>query len=781
MNQLLRIFSIVLMVMTSLTVMAQNAEIEVDTAVFMREAKTLDELVVREKKTKYSKKDNPAVILMRRIRAHRDSINPLKEPNYNYNQYDRFTLGLNDYQVPDKGKAGKKLGFLSEYLDTAVATGRPVLNVSVKERASTRLHSSDPNRDKRVVSGYRSTGIDKAFDQEAIRKMLEDVLREIDIYQDDVTVMQNRFVSPLSRIGTDYYMYFLTDTVNIDGHDCIRLTFRPHLRESFGFQGILYVDKDDPNCFIRKVDMRVPRVINLNYVDNLIITQKFERDSLGNSRKVLDDMSLELQLIPGTQAFYARRVSSYDDFSYQRREDLEEFYDKLGSEFELDNSKVRDDIFWSEVRNVPLSRAESSLGSLHDRLKEIPLYYWAEKTLVVLVGGYWGWKPDAPVLIGPVNTFISGNTVEGVRLRIGGMTTAYLNPHWFLRGYGAYGTRDRKWKYSAELEYSFLPKKQHSREFPVHSIRGTYQYDIDMIGQHYLFTNPDNVFLTLKRLPSDLVTYRRLAKLEYTLELANNFSVNVWGQYQRQKATRWLPFVDGRGTNFEHYNQSYLGVTLRYAPGEKFVQQKTVRLPVNMDAPIFQLTHEYGKQGWLGSAFTVNRTEVSVQKRFWLSAFGYTDIIVRGGWIWSKVQYPALMWPNANLSYTIQPESYSLMSPMEFANDKYASLDLTYWGNGILFNRIPYVKKLKLREVITFKGLLGGLSDRNNPEYNENLYRFPELAHPTVMSSTPYMELGVGIDNILTILRLDYVWRLTYRNTPGVDESGLRLSLHFSF
>ena len=154
---------------------------------------------------------------------------------------------------------------------------------------------------------------------------------------------------------------------------------------------------------------------------------------------------------------------------------------------------------------------------------------------------------------------------------------------------------------------------------------------------------------------------------------------------------------------------------------------------------------------------------------------------MKAGMVWSSVYYPALMWPNANLSYTIQPESYSLMDAMEFANDKYLSLDMTYYGNGVLFNHIPLINKLKLREVVTFKGLMGGLSDRNNPARNSSLLQFPAEARASVMGKTPYMEIGCGIDNILTFLRVDYVWRLTYRDTPGVDKSGLRISLHFSF
>lgn len=784
---------------------------DVDTLIFTREAKTLEEVVVKEKKEKYSKRNNPAVELMERVRTHRDEHNPLRQDYFSYDAYDKITIGLNDFDKDGKSSIGKgRLEFMTEYVDTATATGKPVLNVSVKERFATQLHSSQDG-DKRLIRGWRSSGLDEAFDQQNIRGMLEDALREVDVFQNDIILMQNRFVSPLSKIGADYYMYFLTDTTMVDCVECIRLTFRPHNRESFGFQGNLFIEKDDPTGFVRRVDMRVPRSINLNYVDNLILSQTYARDSLGNRNKVRDDLSMEIQLIPGTQPFYARRVTAYDNFSYARREEFNEYYSRVGSEFEIEDPASLDDRYWQGVRLIPLSQAEQRMGGMMGRLRQIPFFYWAEKVLVVLVGGYWGWKPDSPVLLGPANTLVSANSVEGARFRVGGITTAHLNPHWFGRGYVAYGTKDRKWKYSAELEYSILRKKQHSREFPVHSFRATHTYDLDMIGQHYLFTNADNIFLSLKRMASDLVTYRRLSKIEYTLELRNNFSVNAFFSHERQEATPWLRFADGYGYDYSHYNQSTFGVTLRYAPGEKFVQQKSTRLPINMDAPIFQLTHEYGPKGMAGSAFTLNRTEVSVQKRFWFSTFGYTDVILKGGWIWSQVQYPALMWPNANLSYTIQPESYSLMNPMEFANDKYASLDLTYWGNGILFNRIPGFKKLKLREVLTFKGLMGGLSDRNNPALNNNLYRFPAIMTetegtntttrannasdllsdgeavsqqyltPRVMTRTPYMELGVGIDNILTILRVDYVWRLSYKDTPGADRHGLRISLHFSF
>jgi hypothetical protein len=193
------------------------------------------------------------------------------------------------------------------------------------------------------------------------------------------------------------------------------------------------------------------------------------------------------------------------------------------------------------------------------------------------------------------------------------------------------------------------------------------------------------------------------------------------------------------------------------------------------------LSHLYCPKGFLGNQFEVNRTELSISKRFWFSAFGYLDAIVKGGHVWSKSPYPNLLIPNANLSYTIQPETFDLMNPMEFINDSYVSWDVTYWANGAIFNYIPLLKKLKLREAFSFRGVWGHLSDKNNPQYNSDLFKFPTISNVQTMGGTPYMEAAVGIDNLFKILRVDYVWRLTYRNAPDIDKGGIRIQLHFTF
>jgi hypothetical protein len=748
----------------------------------------LEEVTVKRKKEHYSKRNNPAVDFMQRIRDADSITDPRRQPYYNFTRYERITLGLNKVELEDsttsEGKKHKpgKFDFIREHVDTSAVTGEVILPLMVKEKVSEVLYRRDPKSEKTYILGVRSEGVDEIADAQSMQTLMEDVFREVDLYKDDVNILQNRFVSPLSKIAPDFYKFYLTDTIATpEGERMIELSFAPRNPAAFGFTGRLYVAEGDTTMFVRRVRMNVPPSINLNFVEHLQIIQEFERAANGARLKTLDDFNVELSVIRGTQGLYIHRSTAYKDQNFDPSP-RSELFDRLGATFSDPLVYARNDDFWTEERLVAPSKNENRISQLMTRLRGVKAYYYTEKFLKIMFTGYIRTGKDSKFDIGPVNTFISGNSVEGVRLRFGGTTTAALSPHWFAKGYAAYGFTDKKWKYGGELEYSFNKKQNHQQEFPIHSIALSETYDVDQVGQHYLFTNPDNVFLALKRMENKLLTYRRQTRLDYTLELANHFSVKATANLERQEATEWVPFVNALGEVTPHYNETYFTLELRYAPGEKFYQTKTQRIPVNLDAPVILLTHTFAPKSMFGAPFTVNKTELSFSKRFWFSAFGFTDIIVKGGHVWSQSPYLSLLIPNANLSYTIQPESFALMSPMEFINDSYVSWDVTYWANGAILNYIPGLKKLKLREAITFRGWLGSLSDKNNPLKNDNLYLFPTETAYRSMNGKPYMELSAGVDNLFKCLRVDYTWRLTYRDgQPASSRSGVRIALHVTF
>lgn len=747
----------------------------------VQESIELKEVTVKRTKEKYSKKDNPAVALARRLMSLKHQGNPTDQPYYSHERYVRMMYGFNDFdKVKDKNLLFRKFGFLADYADTSTVTGKRVLPVAIKEQFSQEYFRKEPKTHKELILGQKNVGLDEQLDtQSEVKKLMDDWFQEVDIFRNDVAFLTNRFVSPLSSIGTDFYKYYLTDTLVVDGDSCVELSFAPFVSETFGFLGRIYVVENDSTLFIKKVKLNVPNRINLNFVDRVYIEQDFARAANGTRLKVRDDMEIEFSLL-NAPGLFARRESAYKSFSFETPQDMAVF-DLKGESTLAANADHMPSEFWADNRPSIMKTDENSVRQMLARLRQSKVFYWSEKAIVALIKGYVGTSPKSKWDFGPLNTTLSGNTLEGLRLRLGGMSTVNLSRHWFTQGYVAYGTKDKKWKYRAQLEYSFNEKKELDQEFPIHSIKLRHEYDVDKLGQHYLYTNSDNMFLAIKRQKDNKMIYKRSTLLEWKLELLNHFSVSVGFEHMVRESSRYLSFMLPDSTSLRRYSQAGFTVTLRYAPGEKFYQLRSFRIPISMDAPILTLSHTYMPKGFLGSRYEINKTEIGLQKRFWFSAFGYTDIIIKGGKIWSKVAYPDLLLPNANLSYTIQNESYALMDVMEFANDQYLSWDVTYWANGALLNRIPLIKYLKLREVFTFRGLWGSLSERNDPTKSNDLFLFPADVRCQKMGSKPYMEIGVGLDNILTFLRLDYVWRLTYRNTPGVDRGGLRLALHFTF
>lgn len=741
----------------------------------------LNEVIVK-KTAKYVKKGNPAVAFVEKLRARRKMYDPRDHDYYNYDKYEKVSFGFNNFNpYNSKNLIAKNFEFLKEYVDTSDLTGMVILPLSIQEKVSQEHFRKSPQTHREVVMATNHSGIDDQHDTESIKKFIDDIFREMDIFSNDITFMQNRFVSPLSSIGTDFYKYYL-DTVVVDGVRYFELSFTPFTTETFGFLGRLYVPANDTTLFISKITMNVPRNINLNYVRQVYLEQDYIKAPDGSRLKVRDDLMVELQIAPKTPEFYGRRQTFYDGHTFRQPRDLSIF--NQPSEVIKNKIKKRDENYWVAHRPVVAAKNENTVKDMLARLRKSKLFYWCEKVVVTLVSGYISTNGNPRLSkfdIGPVNAIISGNSLEGLRLRVGGMTTANLHPRLFSKFYVAYGYRDERFKYMGQLEYSFVDKKYHSNEFPVNSLSIMHRFDVDKLGQHYLYTNPDNVLLALRRQKDNKMIYLRETMLEYKFETQVGFSLTASVQHQRHEASIFLPFVDGNGKTYGHYNTAGFNVTLRYAPGEKFYQTRSFRIPINQDAPVFTLSHTFMPRGFLGSDYTINKTEAGIQKRFWFSAFGYTDIILRAGKIWSKVPYPELMIPNANLSYTIQPESFALMNAMEFVNDQYLSWDVTYWINGAILNRIPLIKKLKLREVVSFRGLWGSLTDKNDPSQHPELFQFPAIADCYKMGKRPYMEIGVGLDNILTFLRVDYVWRINYRHNPGINRGGLRIQLHFTF
>ena len=749
---------------------------------------TLNEVVVKPKKEKYSKKENPAVKFVKQVIASRESNDPRNHDYFQYDQYEKMVFAMNDYHPKPKknGKPGK-FDFLIDFVDT-LDVGTTILPVSEKEKVESVYYRKEPKSEKRIVKGNKSSGVDEIFSRDGIQQFLNEVFREVDIFKNDIPLFLQRFVSPLSTIGPNYYKYYLLDTLNVNGQKCVDLGFVPFNSETFGFTGHLFVTLDS-TFFVQKAILNVPKDINLNFVSGMTIEQTFERTPDSTRIITKDDINVNFKLSEKSKGMYARRLNIYSNHSFDEP-DAERalVFKESAPVITLKDAYQQSEDFWTSNRpEEAIKKNPNSVEKLMAKFRSVPIFYITEKVVSVLVSGYSPTNKDplkSKFEFGPMNTAISGNAIEGARFRVGGTTTTAFSRNLFFDGYMAYGTKDEKLKYDALVEYSFNDRKEYRKEFPLNSIRLEYMYDINQLGQQYMYASKDNMFLAWKRQKDTRATYLRQAELTYYHEHYNGLAYGAVIRNRREYATEYAVFdrigPDGAISPVKSYDMTELELKFRYAKDEKFYQTRNLRYPITFDALIFNFSHVMAKKDLLGSSYDYHRTDIGIQKRFWFSAFGYVDLITKAGKVWNKVPYPLLILPNANLSYTIQPESYTNMNAMEFISDEYASWDLTYYMNGNLLNRLPLVKKLKWREVFCFRGLWGHLTDKNNPmNGGEGLYLFPNGSY--TLGKAPYMEASIGIENIFKFLRLDYVWRLNYRDHPGIQTKGVRFMMRMSF
>ncbi|CDB11055.1 putative uncharacterized protein [Bacteroides sp. CAG:633] len=755
----------------------------------------LSEVVVKPKKEKYSRKNNPAVDFMRKVIANKKALKLEENDYYQYQKYEKMKMSINDV-TPEKMEKGiyKKFSFFKDQVEVSPKTNKMILPISIKETASRTIYRKSPKSEKTIIEGMNSTGIEEFFNTgDMLGTILNDVFSDINIYDDDIRLLQRRFVSPIGRGAITFYKYYLMDTLMVDKQECVHLTFVPQNPQDFGFTGHLYVVKDSTYA-VKRCTMNLPKRTGVNFVDNMDIVQEYEQLPDGNWVLTDDDMTVELVFVKGIQGLEVQRTTKYTDYKFDEIEPR--LFRLKGNVIKEANMLAKSDEYWAKVRQVPLTKKESNMDIFMNRIEQIPGFKYVifgAKALIENFVETGSKEHPSKVDIGPINTMITSNYVNGTRFRLSAMTTGNLHPHWSFSGYGAYGTKDKKWFYSGQAAYSFNKREYVLWEFPKHYLAFKYTYDVMSPMDKYLMTDKDNMFVGWKWTTVDQMSYIRDATLTYELETNSGFSVMAMARHRNDQPAGVLQYWKNNGkvagqwdatnTLVHDMTTTELGVTLRYAPGETFVNTKQRRVPVSLDAPVFTLSHTAGFKGVLGGEYNFNLTELSLRKRIWFGSWGKLDVTARAGAQWNTVPFPLLNLPMANLSYITQNnESFNLIDNMEFLNDRYASLALSYDMNGKLFNRIPLIKRLKWRERFRIRGLWGTLTDKNNPykSNNPDLFLFPMrngLPTSYVMGKTPYVEASVGIYNIFKLIHIEYVRRLTYTNMPGVQKDGIRFMI----
>lgn len=767
----------------------------------------IDEVTVSASRKRYTKKNNPAVDLMLKV-IEKKKMNDLRQKDYfTYSKYEKMVFALNEFtpKVFEEGEM-KRFAFLKDHVERCPETGKLILPLTVDETISEILYRKDPKTEKTIIKAQNSRGVNELVNTgDIMTNVLKDVFTDVDIYENECRLLQYPFKSPIANNATSFYRYYIEDTTYIDTDKVIQLDFMPNNPQDFGFSGSLWVMADS-SYQVRKVELHIPRRSDVNFVENMIITQDFKELPTGERVAVSNDMLVELKLVSFLNKLQVQRVIRNKDYAFE--EITEKVFKHIkGNVYKEPDAEMQDDQYWDEYRDVELTESESQMGTFLTRLQNVKGFKWVIFGFKSLVENFVETGDSNHVNyvdIGPVNTIISQNHYDGLRLRASALTNANLSPHLFASGYVAYGTQTKNVYGKAQLLYAFNKKAYLPREFPMHNLSITYLNDIVSPFDKFMPTDKDNMFTSIKASTVDQYNHTKEVKVAYDKEFESGLKLSAAYTHTKNKPVDALFYqpLDGVGmpTNDPSLWQRSITTSefkagVSFEPGAAYVNTKQRRLKINLDAPVITVSHTIGLDNFLGGQYSYNVTEAGIYKRLWMpNSWGKMDFDLKAGIQWDKVPFPLLIHPAANQSYILEDYTFSLISNLEFLNDRYFTLMYQWDLNGKIFNRIPLLKKLKWREMVGLNLLWGTLTDKNNPaasNYSDSdIFYFPghfksdgtyECNTVVMDKKTPYMELRLGIHNIFKLIHIEYVRRLTYLDDPKINKWGIRGMVRITF
>lgn len=780
----------------------------------------LKEVTVKAKRQRYSRKNNPAVEMMKKVVAAKKQTDLDNRDFYQYNKYQKITLAANDFkpEMLDSPKYKKKQ-WLIDQIEPCPYNNKLILPISVDETVSQKVYRKKPHDEKIIVKGMNTRGINDLIQTgDILNTVLKDVFTDVNIYDDQIRLLQYPFTSPIGKDAIAFYRYYIQDTLMVSGDLCFHLHFMPNNQQDFGFRGDLYILADS-SWQVKRCEMTIPKKSDVNFVENMQIVQEFRQLPDGDWVLSVDDMFTEIKLASFLQKFCVIRNTRLTDYAFD--ELPPQLFKGKKKEVKDVNAMMRSDEFWAQYRQVELTKSESSIGTFIKNLEHIKGFKYLVFGVKAFVENFveTGTKNHpSKVDIGPVNTMITSNFVDGIRTRLSAQTTANLDSNLFFRGYFARGWESKKNYYKADVIWSFNKKEYLPREFPTRTLTFSSTYDVMSPSDKFMRTDKDNVFTAFKWSTVDkMMFYNRQSitfereedwgfrttvsfKTEendgagrlYFIPLSESSDKSLWTNWSYPVSSfhQTLPLADIVGpipdpVASRKIRTTELRAELRFAPGETFINTKQRRLPINLDAPVFTVSHALGMKGVLGGNYSYNYTEASIYKRFWLNSWGKMDWLIKGGIQWEKVPYPLLIMPETNLSFIVQDYTFEAINNMEFPMDRFASAQVNWDLNGKILNRIPLIRKLKWREWVGFRVLWGDLSDKNNPNLEQNagsplLMYFPDGSY-LIDSKRPYMELSLGLHNIFKLVHVEYIRRLNYNELPTARKHGVRFMVRMTF
>lgn len=707
--------------------------------------------------------ENPAHRIIRNVIANKVINNRDKLEAYEYETYNKIEFDLT--RIPkemQEKKALKPIRFVFDNVDSTFSGEKPSLPFFMIENISDFYFLKDPKRKREVVRASKITGIENT----SISQVMGDMYQNINIYDNNILIFNKQFASPISNDGFFYYKYYLEDSLFLGNQWCYHIRFKPKRPQELSFTGNMWVA--DTTWGIKRLEMAMPKDANINFVNTANVVQEFTYE---DSTWMLSKDRLVIDFAPQKKAvgFYGRKTTSYKKFVLNKPRELK-FYE-LGDKIDItEDATTKTDEFWQQNRHDSLSVREMKIYKMIDTIQTLPIYKTWIDIFYIFVAGY---GKVNNFEIGPYYNLVSYNKVEGARLRFGGRTSRKFSRWYELGGYVAYGTLDKKWKYSLGFK-SFITKKPHRQ-----LVGMSFKSDYEILGQSTNGFSQDNIFASFFR-TSPLTNLTRVDNTQAWYErewfpgLITRFTL-AGSLYTPIGAAKYQYYnKDGVLTDKENLRNTEARVNIRFAYKEKFVSGDFERVSLGTRYPVIQLNYAKSLQNAFGGEYDYQKLAVNLTDRIRITPIlGYTDYMIQGGKIWGQVAYPLLELHGGNETYVYDYMAYNMMRYYEFGSDQYVAAAIIHHFEGLLFNKVPLLKKLKWREVVSAKGVWGTVEPNNR-----KTLIFPSTLR--ALDDGPYVEATAGIENIFKVFRVDALWRLTYPRANPIENFGFKFSFQLA-
>jgi hypothetical protein len=706
--------------------------------------------------------ENPAITLLKLVYKHKPENDKEKLDAFQYEVYNKLEFDLNNINEKfQKSKVMKPVKFIFDRIDTTNPSEKPHLPLFFSESLSDFYYLKSPKCQKEVIKGSKVSGVEDA----SIAQFTGDMYQNVNVYENNILVFGKSFVSPISNNGAAYYKYYLVDSMVIDGHWCYQIQFKPKRKQELLFFGNVWIA--DTAYAVKRLEMNIVDDANINYVNAFNVIQEFDNTS-GAWIMVRERVIGDFVMAEKTMGFYGRKTTSYKNIVINKPMPAD-FYSRTDNLVVEKGAESRNDSFWVAVRHDSLTKTEKGIYEMVDSVQSLKIYKTWESLIITM---YTGYKVIGPFEFGPWYKTISSNQIEGARFRLGGRTSNSFSRWMEFSGYVAYGVRDEQFKYNFAYK-TFITKK------PRRLMGISYKNDNEILGLSNNAFSSDNVLATIfRRSPfnnfTKVETYEYYYEREWFKGLDTKLSFNVRNMFPIGENSYTRNVADGTTENVLRITTSEIRLGVRFAYNDKYVESVFTRTSVGTKAPVIQLQYVEGLKGVFGSQYNYRRLSINLDDRLRFGIFGYTNYILEAGKTWGRVPFPLMTLHPGNETYVYDWSAFNMMNYFEFASDMYATATIIHHFDGFFLNHIPLMRKLKWREVATFKWLVGSVNS-----YNRDEIVFPSTLY--TLNRGPYMEAGAGLENIFKFFRVDCFWRLSYLDHPNVAPVGVRVSLQVLF